>query len=400
MENETKEVKPVDDRIITSMLDDDLYKLTMQQCVFHQYPDVDVKYEFRCRNKGVSLAFLIETLQYQVDSLQTLALTEAEEKYLTELGFFKRDYIEYLKNYRYKPEQVRLFEKEEEIGDSVQKVLGIEISGPWVETILWEVKLLALVNELYFIHTGGWDGTAYNKLHWKIKAFKDMPRFAFAEFGTRRRFSGEWQREVATTLKEKCHNMVGTSNVKLAMDLGIRPIGTMAHEYISAHLGLVDNVKEAQKRALHVWLQEYDHDLGIALTDTFTTKAFFEDFGHVLSNSFDGLRHDSGDPIEFGYNAITHYKNMGIDPKTKTLVFSDGLDPTTAINIYKEFTGLIGVSFGIGTNLTNDVGATPLNIVIKLVECDGKPVVKLSDNPSKAIGDPDKIEEVRTAYGV
>jgi nicotinate phosphoribosyltransferase len=387
-----------DDRIITSMLNDDLYKFSMGQCVFHQYPDINVKYEFRCRNTGISLSFLQEHLKFQVESMQTLALTDAEKGYLMTLGFFKDDYLDYLSQYRYKPEQVDIYQTVD--STTGQQTLGIDIEGPWVETILWEVKLLALVNELYFIHTGGWDGSAHNKLDWKIKAFKEMPRFTFAEFGTRRRFSSEWQEEVARKLAMECPNMVGTSNVKLAMDLGVKPIGTMAHEYISAHLGLVDSAREAQKRALHVWLQEYDNNLGIALTDTFTTKAFFEDFGHVLTNAFNGLRHDSGDPIKFGYDAIKHYQSMGVDPKTKTLVFSDGLDAPTAINIYKEFTGLIGVSFGIGTNLTNDVGATPLNIVIKLVQCNGKPVVKLSDNPAKAIGDKNKIKEVREAYGV
>jgi nicotinate phosphoribosyltransferase len=182
------------------------------------------------------------------------------------------------------------------------------------------------------------------------------------------------------------------------MDIGIKPIGTMAHEYFSAHLAFVDNLRIAQKRALYVWLQEYGTNLGIALTDTFTTKAFFEDFGMVLAQTFSGVRHDSGDPIKFGENVIKHYQKLCIDPKTKTIVFSDGLNIPEAIQIFKHFVGRIGVSFGIGTNLTNDLGPTPLNIVIKLIECNGIPVVKLSDNPGKAIGDPDMVQTVRKTY--
>jgi nicotinate phosphoribosyltransferase len=239
-----------------------------------------------------------------------------------------------------------------------------------------------------------------NRLRNKIDIIRQYPRFTLTDFGTRRRYSARWQRYVVETLKQTCPQLVGTSNVKLALDLGIKPIGTVAHEFFSAHLALVDNIVEAQKRALHVWLQEYDNNLGHALTDTFTTDAFFRDFGVVLSNAFQGVRHDSGDPIEFGYKAIAHYKKMGIDPKTKSIVFSDGLDIPKAIEIYKEFAGLIGLGFGVGTNLTNDLGVTPLNIVIKLVECNGRPVVKLSDNPGKAIGDKGTIDKVKKAFGV
>jgi nicotinate phosphoribosyltransferase len=180
----------------------------------------------------------------------------------------------------------------------------------------------------------------------------------------------------------------------------LKAIGTVAHEWFSAHLALVDNLRTAQKRAMHVWQQEYGTDLGTMLSDTFTTKAFFRDFDVVLASAASGVRHDSGDPIQFGYNVIAHYKKLGIDPRTKLIVFSDSLDIPNTVKIYKEFVGKVGVSFGIGTNLSNDLSSTPLNIVIKLVECNGKPVVKLSDNPTKAIGNPEMIEKVKKAYGV
>lgn len=383
------------DQIIDSILQTDLYKLTMQQCVFHQYPNATVRYKFVCRNKNVKLGFLADRVREEVGLMETLRLTAAEHDYLSTIPFLRPDYIDFLSMYRFFAGQVDISCRD---GDLV-----IIIQGPWVETILWEVPILAIVNELYCRTLIGIT-TEYRarkaNLREKIELIKQFPRFTLTDFGTRRRYSRDWQRYVVETLKENCPQLVGTSNVKLAMDLGLRAIGTMAHEYISAHLALVDNIGEAQKRALHVWLQEYDANLGHALTDTFTTKAFFQDFDKTLTNAFQGLRHDSGDPIEFGHKAIEHYKKMGVDPKTKSLVFSDGLDVPKAIQIYKEFTGLIGLGFGIGTNLTNDVGLTPLNIVIKMVECNGKGVAKISDNITKAIGDQALIERLMVVYGL
>jgi nicotinate phosphoribosyltransferase len=379
--------------IITSILDTDLYKITMGQCVLHQYPSDNARYVFKCRNEGVKLGFLAEKIQEEVNEMGSIELTQDEEIYIrNNLRFISHDYIEFLRNYRFKPEQVQIGKADEE--------LVIMISGPWVETILWEVPLLAIVNELYFKETTdarSLEGAGDMRLRDKMALIRQYPNFTFAEFGTRRRYSKTWQEYVLKTLKVQVPQLIGTSNVKLSMDYNIKPIGTMSHEYISAHLALAP-IPVAQKRAMHVWLQEYDANLGIALTDTFTSDAFLRDFDITLANAFNGVRHDSGDPIEFGKKIIARYKELGIDPRTKVIIFSDGLDVPTAIKIYKEFTGLIGVSFGIGTNLTNDVGATPLNIVIKLVECNGVPVVKLSDNPTKAIGDPDMIEKVKRSY--
>jgi len=381
-------------QIITSILDTDFYKITMGQCVFHQYPNATVKYVFKCRNKDVKLGYLAPEVANQVEMMKSLHLTQQEKNYLAEFTFMRPDYLNFLEAHRFNSSEVDAYNDN---GD-----LSIVIRGNWASTIFWEVPLLAIVNQLYFESTTDFDeirGDGECNLMEKIDLIKEYPRFTLTDFGTRRRYSAEWQKTVVETLKNDCPQLVGTSNIKLAMDLRIKPIGTVAHDFFSAHLGLVDNIAEAQRRALHVWLQEYDTQLGHALTDTFTTRAFFRDFRTVLANAFQGVRHDSGDPIEFGYNVINHYKNLGIDPRVKSIVFSDGLDMPKAIEIYKEFTGLIGLGFGVGTSLTNDLGVTPLNIVIKLVECNGKPVVKLSDNPSKAIGDPKMIEMVKEAYG-
>jgi len=386
------------DAIIDSVLQTDLYKLTMQQCVFHQYPEVEIGYEFRCRNKGKELGFLADAVQDQVLAMKNLYLTPKERNYLLlSCPFLTSDYLDYLSKYRFDPGQVNVENWRGEL------VMGID--GKWVDDILWEVPLLSIVNELYFSHLTTLNDNrkecldiGVDRLNAKIEMMKPYPNFKFTEFGTRRRFSRDWQAMVVRCLAEKCPNLVGTSNVGLAMETGLKPIGTMAHEFISAHLALAPTLAEAQKKAFFAWLMEYDNDLGIALTDTFTTDAFFRDFGVVLSNAFAGLRHDSGDPIEFGHKSILHYKGKDIDPKTKTLVFSDGLNIPKALKIYLEFTGLIGVSFGIGTDITNDVGLDALNIVIKAIRCNGKHVVKLSDNPAKAMGDFDMIEKTKKAY--
>ncbi|HUX60716.1 MAG TPA: nicotinate phosphoribosyltransferase [Ignavibacteriaceae bacterium] len=381
--------------IIDSILQTDLYKLSMQQAVLHQYPNATVKYVFKCRNEGVKLGFLANNIRKQVEAMKDVCLADDEWAYLSSLQFLTDDYFSYLDKYRFNPSQVKI--------ENVDGELKIEIEGPWAETILYEVPLLAIVNELYFDATSDFksiEGEGIRRLKDKINLIRQYPTLIFAEFGTRRRYSRDWQKYILEELHRNCPQLVGTSNVKLAMDFGIKPIGTVAHEWFSCHLALVDRLEIAQKRAMHVWQQEYGTDLGIILSDTFTVDAFLKDFDLVLAREFSGCRHDSGDPIVFGNKIIKHYKKLGIDPKTKSIVFSDGLDIPEAIRIFKEFTGRIGVSFGIGTSLSNDLSVTPLNIVIKVVECNGQDVVKLSDNPGKAIGDKDMIERVKKAYGV
>jgi len=384
--------------IIDSILQTDLYKLTMQQCVYHQYPSAEATYSFKCRNENIYLGVLASRIQEQIERMKYLSLTNEEKKYLQGINFLKKDYLDYLAGYRFNPQQVKVRDH--------HGVLEIDIAGSWLETILWEVPLLAIVNQLYFEDNSNFDNSNFKdlkeegerRLAEKISVIQGYPRFQFVDFGTRRRYSRNWQEKVIRDFRSHCPQLIGTSNIKFAMDMGIKAIGTQAHEYISAHIAFVDNIREAQKRALYVWLQEYGTNLGIALTDTFTTEAFFQDFDYTLAHSFSGVRQDSGDPFIFGKKMIEYYKNLGIDPRTKTIVFSDGLDIPKAIKLWKEFTGQVGLSFGIGTNLTNDMGLEPLNIVIKLVSCNGKPVVKLSDNPTKAIGDKKVIEDIKKAY--
>lgn len=387
-----------------SLLDVDQYKLSMGQLVFHQYTNVEAKYVFKCRSKGIHFTEeMICEIKDKLNSVKRKHVRFGDFEYLLNSSFIRNDYVQWLKkscetfNGVFGNSEIEV----KEILD--EPCVQITATGPWVNSIFWEIKVLSIVNEVYFYYTTrnineNLFAEGKKRLAEKVAMLKEYPGLLLAEFGTRRRFSAMWQDYVIGYLVENCPNLVGTSNVLFAKKYNIKPIGTMAHEYISAHLQLVSNISEAQKRAMYVWLQEYDGDLGIALTDTFTSNAFFNDFGVTLTNAFDGLRHDSGCPYEFGEKAITHYEKMGVDPKTKSLIFSDGLDIPKAIEIYKYFKGKVKLSFGIGTNLTNDIGVEPLNIVMKLIEINGKPVVKLSDNISKAIGDMDMIKLVRKAY--
>lgn len=379
--------------IIKSILDTDLYKLTMQQAVLHQFPKAVVTYSFTCRNKEVKLGFLAEEVNQQIKLLENLKLTKEEKDYINTIRFLKKDYAEFLGNYKFNFSYVTATNQN---GDLV-----LDITGPWVETILFEVPVLAIVSELYFQKTGqnisSLKAEGTRRLNEKILLINQY-KLPLVDMGTRRRFSAEWQEFVVKTLSENCPSFIGTSNVFLAMKYHLKPIGTQAHEWFMAMLGLVDNVAEAQKRALYTWLEEYGTDLGIALTDTFTTKAFFQDFGWVLATIFDGMRHDSGDPFKFGYNAIDHYKKLGIDPRTKSLVFSDSLNIPKAIAIFIEFVQKIGVSFGIGTDLTNDLGVKALNIVIKLLVCNGIQTVKISDGTGKTMGNLQLANELSEIY--
>jgi len=330
-------------------------------------------------------------------------LSDEEREYLKSLGYFKEDFLEWFQS-RFVPGIAGVTVDDDGNGDII-----IRAKGSLVFVNILEVYILSIVNELYFEFERDIfeldldmilrDGR--ERLENKISQIRDYPNLIFAEFGTRRRYSRDWQEEEVCTLVDKCpRNMIGTSNVYLAMKYGIKPIGTVAHEWTMSHLGLVDRIDQAQSRALYVWQQEYGQALGIALTDTFTTKAFFNDFTFPVARAYDGVRQDSGDPIKFGNDMIAHYESVGIDPKRKSIIFSDSLNVSKAINIWKHFAGRVGVAFGIGTNLSNDVGRKPLNVVMKLMSCNGKPLVKLSDDLGKTMGDPDMVERVKKAYGV
>ncbi|RRZ92827.1 nicotinate phosphoribosyltransferase [Erwinia sp. 198] len=371
--------------ILTTLLDTDAYKLHMQQAVFHRYQNVSVVAEFRCRGDDL-LGIYAEEIAQQVTLMQSLALSDEESRYLAGLPFFSADYLQWLKQFRYDPSQVRI--------RNHQGKLDIRIAGPWLEVIMWEVPLLALISEVVHRHRSPQvvPAMAVERLQSKLLDFGkltadlDMSRFKLMDFGTRRRFSRDVQLAIVSTLKADFPWLVGSSNYDVARQLQLAPVGTQAHEWFQAHQQISPVLANSQRAALQAWLEEYPNRLGIALTDCITMDAFLRDFGLTFASSYQGLRHDSGDPVEWGEKAIAHYQKLGIDPQEKTLVFSDNLDLPKAVELYRHFGQRIEVIFGIGTRLTCDIPQVkPLNIVIKLVECNGKPVAKLSDSPGKTI---------------
>ena len=370
--------------VLHTLLDTDAYKLHMQQAVFHHYYDVHVAAEFRCRGDDL-LGIYADSIREQVDAMQHLALTDDEYQWLSGLPFFKADYLNWLRDFRYKPEQVTVTNENGK--------LDIRLEGPWREVIMWEVPLLAVISELAHRYRSPETGVeqAVASLENKLEAFStlteglDMSRFRLMDFGTRRRFSREVQQAIVERLKQE-PLFVGTSNYDLARRLNLTPMGTQAHEWFQAHQQISPDLANSQRAALAAWLEEYPNQLGIALTDCITMDAFLRDFGPEFAERYQGLRHDSGDPVEWGEKAIAHYQKLGIDPMSKVLVFSDNLDLAKAVELYRHFNARINLGFGIGTRLTCDIPQVkPLNIVIKLVECNGKPVAKLSDSPGKTI---------------
>ena len=376
--------------VVRSLLENDLYKFTMWQAFLHSHPGAQAEYTFVCRNKpAFPLATLKDEVEVELDRLCTMRFEEDELAYLRSLRFIKNDFVDFLSIFRF---QRRLIKVSTE-GDQ----LVIVANGPIVHVTAFEIFVLYIVNELYFRqlstdHTGL--VVARTKLSDKINLIKNTPDlkgenpFAFADFGLRRRFSGEWHEEVVHTLNESLpEHFVGTSNVYLAKKLGLIPIGTMAHEYLQAYQSFGFRLRDFQKAAFEGWVQEYRGDLGIALTDVISMDAFLQDFDLYFAKLFDGLRHDSGDPVIWGEKAIAHYKSLRIDPMTKRLVFSDALDVPRSIALHQHFKSRIKTVECIGTNLTNDTAFTPLNIVMKMVSCNGQPVAKLSDAPGKTMCD-------------
>ena len=381
--------------IITSLLDNDLYKFTMLQAMLHQFPQTHGVYRFRCRNNKDAiypLSDIKEQLEQQLDSLCELRFLEDELEYLRGLRFMRSDFVDYLELFKLKRRFIT-------VSTDGQGRLFVDIEGPMIQAMFFEVFVLAIVNELYFNALSNTSVIAegQRRLDEKVELLhhyaaeqtkhgRDIPPFIVADFGTRRRFSKAWQAHVVETLHKAEPRIVsGTSNVYLAKKLGMTPIGTMAHEFMQAFQALDVRLRDSQKAALEAWVHEYRGDLGIALTDVVGMDAFLRDFDLYFAKLFDGLRHDSGDPYIWGDKAIAHYEKLKIDPKTKILTFSDGLDLEKAWELHQYFQGRIRTSFGIGTNLTNDMGITPLNIVLKLVECNGQPVAKLSDSPGKTM---------------
>lgn len=384
--------------IINSLLDNDLYKFTMGQAVLHQFASTSVRYEFKCRNGNVFDQRMVNRINQEITHLCDLTFKSDEIDYLNSIRFLKRDYTDFLKNLRLNRDHITCHLTSD-------GRLEIIAEGNWFLTILFEVPVLAIVNQVYFENMMVDAGLAKKRLKEKISMVKDIEGFHFSDFGTRRRFSFDWQKEVLETLLVNapgCPQCIGTSNVYFAKYCGVTPIGTMAHEFIMAGQGLDVTLRNSQAHMLQAWVDEYRGDLGYALSDTLGIDAFLRDFDLYFAKLYDGLRHDSGDPFVWGDKVIRHYEAMKIDPRTKQLIFSDGLDMPKAIEIFKYFDGRAKTSFGIGTNLTNDFpGVKPLNIVMKLTQVNGKPVAKISDSPGKGMClDEQFLSYLKTVFGI
>lgn len=373
------------DIVIASILDNDMYKFTMMNAVYMLYPNANVVYKFINRDPNMTFSkssyMLIEKL---INDMSSLTVSEEQLNEFKECcPFLHPMYIDSLRNFRYNPDNVIVYYNDGKI--------ELHVSGRWFETILWEVPLMALISYVYFKY----EDTKWNFEGQEEKATSKLEKLRglhVADFGTRRRRSYQAQ-ETFVTIGSSYKNFVGTSNVHLALLYGTSPIGTMAHEFIMGTSAL-KSLRYANRDALESWSSVYDGDLGIALTDTFGTRSFFGDFTGRIAREYDGVRHDSGDPFKFTDNVIDHYQNQNIDPMSKTIVFSDGLDTDLALSLGAYCSNKIKCSFGIGTNFTNDFINTetgerskPMNMVIKLYSVNGINVVKLSDNPIKATGD-------------
>ncbi|BCN38350.1 nicotinate phosphoribosyltransferase [Alicycliphilus denitrificans] len=383
--------------IITSLLDTDLYKFTMMQVVLHQFPGAQVEYRFKCRNPGVELAPFASEIRDEIRALCTLQFQDAELAYLRSMRFIKSDFVDFLGLFRLNEKYIR-------VSALPTGEIDITITGPWLHTILFEIPVLAIVNEVYFRNTQKVPDfpEGRRRLDAKIAQLQasGLERLKIADYGTRRRFSRAWHEEVLRVLCARlgtdgrdngdAGQFAGTSNVLYAMKLGVTPLGTMAHEYLQACQSLGPRLRDTQVFGFEMWAKEYRGDLGIALSDVYGMNAFLRDFDLYFCKLFDGARHDSGDPFAWGERLLQHYRDNRVDPLTKTLIFSDALTVPRIIELFQRFHGRCQLAFGIGTNLTNDLGCEPLQIVVKMTRCNGQPVAKLSDAPGKNMCDDEK----------
>lgn len=387
-------------RIIQSALDFDVYKVNMMSAVAALYPDAMVSYKFIVRSEE-DLSELLPEVKAEVLKLQDVRFTEDEIAYMKRVApYLKPEFVEALRHFRFNPQSDVSFHNKTMSDGSSQ--LRITINGLWKETILYETIIMSIVSEVRSRQR--WSDIPFEQfqtvLEDKVRYLKaelerrNITNFKFADMSTRRRFSFQAQRTMLEYLsKELPQCLTGTSNYHLARELDLTPIGTVAHEWFMGHQALV-NVRDSQKIALQRWQKMFNGALGIALTDTIGIDAFLKDFDEELSHAYVGVRHDSGCPFTWGEKMIAHYESLGIDPMTKKLVFTDGLNFEQALDICEHFQGRVQVSFGIGTSLANDMGNyvndqgeayQPLSIVIKMVTCNGSPVAKISDEPEKAM---------------
>lgn len=395
--------------IIHSLLDIDYYKLTMGQVAFRYFLNVPVAYAFMNRTRGICLpAFVDEDeLRAELAGVQTLKFTTDELDFLRESahiprGLFSEEFLGFLARLRLPDLAVA----------AEGPTFRIEVEGAWPEAILWETLILSVVTELYqrsLLRQRGISVQAAwaegeRRLARKIELIRQEPRIQFSDFGTRRRFSRDWHGHVLGILAgELPDQFIGTSNVLLARELGLRPIGTIAHEMDMIFSGIFhgsdDEIRASHRKVLEVWWEQYGEAMSIALTDTYGSDFFFQNFTPDQARAWRGLRHDSGDPIAFGEKAIAFYQGLGIDPRTKQLVFSDGLEVETMRKVVRRLGDRVQVLFGWGTNLTNDVGFDPPSLIVKPIRSCGHGVAKLCDNLDKATGSPEDIERLMRIFG-
>ena len=383
--------------IITSLLTQDLYKFSMGQAIYHQFSDYKTTWTFKCRNKDVHFTKeMIEEIKEQIEAYCELRFTEEELDYLGQITWLKESYVDFLRLWQ--PRFADFI-----IDDEASWGLRVEATGTWLNTSMYEVPVLAIINEVYFRMSGGYDDRMVafeRKLDEKIQWLADgkYQIGSFSEFGLRRRLSGEAQELAVDKLRKAdlgTSRFVGTSNVYLAKKFNLKPVGTMAHEWImcTGQGNHKHNPAYSNWYALDAWVKEYGVLNGTALTDTITTECFLKDFQLTFATLFSGVRHDSGDPFEWAEKMISHYKELGIDPKTKTLLFSDSLDFERADKIWKNLHDRINVAFGIGTYISNDTDVEALNIVMKVTDCNNMDVAKISDVSGKGMcKNPDYVD--------
>ncbi|MCC8174267.1 MAG: nicotinate phosphoribosyltransferase [Odoribacter sp.] len=376
--------------IIKDFTDNDIYKFTTMNAIQKKFPEAEVVYRFVNRGNHKFPAGFAEAMRKEVDAMAELTLSNEALKFMRKrCYYFDSIFFDLLKGFRFNPEEIIINQTGED--------LDVEIRGLWYRTVLWEVPLMAIISELYFKMTNQPPHETEEKAEIKAKQFADL-KVELSEFGTRRRYSFDVHDKVVGILKKymgKYFN--GSSNIYLSMKYDLIPIGTHPHEWFMYH-GAHYGYRWANAQAMENWVDVYDGSLGIALSDTYTTDNFFNSFTTKYAKLFDGLRWDSGDPFEFTEKTLNHYKKHRIDPKSKTVVYSDGLDIEKVREIKEFVNGRLHDVYGVGTFLANDVGVKPLNMVIKLFETKPQysnyfiPTVKLSDERGKYTGDPEEIE--------
>lgn len=406
--------KLFNDRIIQSALDLDVYKINMMHAAHKYYPETTVRYELIVRSDE-DLSELAQQVEDEIGKLASCQFSEQELSYLSDQApYLEQNFIDYLASFRFKPaEQVTVSVTTQQNKNQ----LKVSVSGIWHETILYETLIMSIISELR--NRSRWSNIPYahfrNVLEDKITRLqtelkqRNIDNFQFSEMGSRRRFSAQVQHDVVDYLRQHAPDLMsGTSNYHLAKQLDLTPIGTVAHEWFMAHQQL-SQPDESQRVALDRWHQAFNGSLGIALTDTIGIDAFLQDFTYERANAYAGVRHDSGNPFDWGDKMIAHYQSLDIDPKSKVLIFTDGLNFERALEICQYFAGRANISFGIGTFLANDMGDwkdqdghyQPLSMVVKMAQCNGAPVAKISDEPEKAMcEDPIFLANLKQSFGL